>query len=140
MAAFRCSIWSRTSTCQAPASRAGRALCPFDTVAITRPPRWVESRVSIRPTPLPAEWTRTTASFGTGTATYDRYCAVIACITPPPVAAKRKRQTRRWGQTAADVGVHEVDASRLHLDDDLVGFRCRNRSLFDAQHLGGALF
>src|SRR2546425_7774638 len=50
---------SRTSTRQAPASLAERALCDFDTVAITRAPRRVANCVSMRPTPLPAEWTST---------------------------------------------------------------------------------
>src|SRR5439155_27379223 len=64
----RSSISSRTSTRQAPASLAELALCDFDTVAITRAPRRVANCVSMRPTPLPAEWTSTTASVATGTA------------------------------------------------------------------------
>src|SRR6266446_6839046 len=68
IAAPRSSISSRTSTRQAPASLAELALCDFDTVAITRAPRRVANCVSMRPTPLPAEWTSTTASVATGTA------------------------------------------------------------------------
>src|SRR5437868_10748915 len=71
-----------------PGVAAERALCDFDTVAITRAPRRVANCVSMRPTPLPAEWTSTTASVATGTASEQRCWAVIPCIRPPAAASK----------------------------------------------------
>jgi hypothetical protein len=59
---------------------------------------------------------------------------------PRPVDTNGKRQAERWDKSAADVGVHQVDPGRLHLDDDLVALGFRNRPLFDAQHLGGTVF
>src|SRR5260221_14408118 len=50
-------------------------------------------------------------------------------------------QTQRWAlrettgaYTAADVGVHEVDAGGLHSDDHLAGPRLGNRPFLDVQH------